>query len=745
MRRPAANPSRRTFLKTTGGLVVGFSLLGEAPAATAATGQQGALGLADATRQAAPAPMPLDSWIRVNADGTVTVFSGKVELGTGVRTALAQIAAEELDVSFERVTMLQGDTAATPDEGYTAGSKTIQNGGPNVRRAAAEARAALVELAAVKLGVAADALSVSAGVISGPGGSAASYADLVGGAAFNRTVSAQVKVKAPSDYRVVGQSIARADLPGKILGGQSYVSDLRLPGMLHGRMIRPGGVGATLASIDESSIADVPGVVQVVRSGSFVGVVAEREEQAIQAATKLKVQWTLANGLPRQAELHAWMRQQPTDDKVVTSTGNVDQALEAAPGYLQATYTHPYALHGSIGPSCAVADVQGDRATVYSSTQGVFPLRGALAQLLGLAPENVRVIHVEGSGCYGHNGFDDVAGDAALLSRAVGRPVRVIWSREDEHAWEPKGPAMVMEIRGATDDQARVSAWDYHVWTPTHSTRPGQQAGNLLAGQHMDPPAPTARNGNGGGDRNAPTNYVFENSRVTAHWLNVSPLRPSALRSLGAVANSFANESFIDELAYATAQDPVDFRLRHLSDPRALAVVKAAAERFGWTARTAPSRGGTGVGFAFARYENVNAYAAGAVEVSVNASGRVRVNRVVIAHECGLIINPDGLRNQIEGNVIQGISRALFEEVTFDQSRVRSTDWRSYPILKFSDVPTLDVVLLDRPDQPAVGAGEPTVLVLPPAIANAVFDATGARVRDMPFRTERVRGAMAQA
>jgi CO/xanthine dehydrogenase Mo-binding subunit len=380
-----------------------------------------------------------------------------------------------------------------------------------------------------------------------------------------------------------------------------------------------------------------------------------------------------------------------------------------------------------------VADVQGGQATIYSSTQGVYPLRGALAQLLGLPADSVHVIHIEGAGCYGHNGFDDVAGEAALLSQAVGQPVRVQWMRQDEHVWEPHGPAMVIDVQGAVDGQGSVSAWDYQVWTPTHSTRPGGFAANLLPGMLVDPPPPTAENGFGGGDRNAPTNYTLANNRVTVHWLSSSPIRVSALRSLGAMANTFANESFMDELAYAAGVDPVQFRLNHLNDARASAALQAAADQIGWQAHTTASGSGRGVGIAFARYENVETYVATAADVSVDGAGRITLHRVAVAHDCGLIVNPDGLRNQIEGNVIQSASRALLEQVTFDASKITSVDWRTYPILRFQAVPQIDITLIDHPDQPAWGAGEVTTLTTPPAIANAVFHATGQRARSLPL------------
>lgn len=694
----------------------------------------------------------VDAWLAVTNDGTVTVFSGKVELGTGVRTALAQIVADELDVPFARVTMVMGDTARTPDEGYTAGSATIQSSGLTLRKASAEARQALLALAADRLGAPAAQLSVKDGVVSvqGDPSKSVAYGALIGNQRFNRKISGTAPTKPPSAYTIVGTPVPRVDIPPKITGGAAYLQDFTVPGMLHGRVVRPAGVGATLQSYDEGSVSGIAGIVNVVRNGDFLGVVAEREEQAIKAAQQLKVTWQTGTPLPKMGDLFSWVRGQPTTDKALVTNGDVAGALRSAAKTLQATYHQPYQMHAAIGPSCAVADVRPDKAVIWSSTQGVYALRGALAQLLGLPADAVQVIHMEGAGCYGHNGFDDAAADAALLSKAVGKPVRVQWMRQDEHGWEPKGPAMVMEVTGGLDAQGNVVAWDYGVWTPTHSTRPGGQAGNLLAGTLISPPAPAAKNGTTGGDRNAPTNYTFKNNRVTAHWLATSPLRPSALRSLGGIANAFANESFMDELAAAANADPVDFRLRHLDDPRAIAVVKQAAALAQWQPRPSPGpdAGGTGTakgrGMAFIRYENTLAYVAVVAEVRVDrGSGQVQVTHVSVAHDCGLIINPDGLKNQIEGNVIQATSRALKEQVVFDQSRVTSLDWRSYPILTFPEVPTVDIALINRPDQPALGAGEIASLPMAPAIANAIFDATGRRLRTIPFTPDTVKAALA--
>jgi nicotinate dehydrogenase subunit B len=676
----------------------------------------------------------VDDWLAVEPDGTIVVFSGKVELGTGVRTALAQIVADELDVPFERVKMVMGDTARTPNEGYTAGSTSIESGGHALRQASAEARRALLELASDRLDAAGDELAVRDGTIfvTYHPERAITYAELAGGRPFNRPISGQAPLKQPEDYRVVGRSVPRADIPAKVAGEPSFVQDVRVPGMLHARVVRPPSPGARLVSIEADSVRDA----QVVRLGDFVGVLSEREEDAVRAAKELRVDWRETARLPRQEDLFAAIRRQPAQDQVVVDEGDVESALRAAATRIQAAYLQPFQAHASIGPSCAVADVQAGRTVVWSNTQGVYPLREVLADLLEVPAEQVQVIHVEGPGSYGHNGSDDVAADAVILSRAAGKPVRVQWSRQDEFAWEPYAPAMVMEVSGGLDREGQVIGWDYRVWTPSHVTRArfGRQ---LLAGQLAYGGEPPGASWFGGGTRNALTNYAFRNQRVVAHWLTGLPLRTSAMRSLGAAANTFANESFMDELAAAAHADPLEFRLRHLTDPRAMDLLKAAAQRAGWGTTLLA---GQGRGLAFAWYENDAAIVATVVQVEVDrASGAVRVKRMVVAHDCGLIINPDGLRNQVEGNALQSLSRALYEEVTFDESHITSVDWDTYPILKFSKVPDVDVVLIDRPDRRAVGAGEPATITTAAAVANAIYDATGVRVRQVPFRPERVR------
>ncbi len=687
----------------------------------------------------------LDDWIAIAMDGTVTAFSGKVELGTGVRTALAQIVAEELDVPLERVRMVMGDTALTPDEGYTAGSMTISSSGTSLRLAAAEARRAMLEMASERLDAGLEELSVRDGAITvthDPERSV-TYAELMGGKRFDLPVTDQAPLKPPETYQIVGTSMPREDLPRKVAGQPGFIHDLRVPGMLHGRLVRPPTPAAKLVAVDESSVKDVPGLVKVVQRGDFIGVVAEREEQAILAAKQLKVQWQETSVYPRMEDLYTALREQPTEDNVLVEQGDLEQAFAGAAQQIHATYYQPYHAHASIGPSCAVAEVKGVQVTVWSSTQGPYPLRGALAELLELPVENVHLVHVEGAGCYGQNGSDDVAADAVILSQAVGRPVRVEWSRKEEFIWEPKSPAMVAELRGGLNAQGNVVAWEHHVWSPSHAKRP-RSAGQLVTAQLLSGnPAPRPRF-SFGAERNAPTNYAFPVQRVTVHYVPDSYLRVSSFRSLGGSKNTFANESFMDELAAASGADPVEYRLRYLSDPRERAVLTAAAEKAGWESRPSPRTDRTeiaeGRGVAFARYENDQAIVACVADVQVERdTGVVRVTRLVVAHDCGLIVNPDGVKNQIEGNVIQSLSRALKEEVQFDQMRITSVDWTTYPILTFSEVPEIEIVLINRPDQPALGAGEPATVITAPAVANAIFDSTGVRLRQTPFTPARVR------
>jgi CO/xanthine dehydrogenase Mo-binding subunit len=723
------NRSRREFLRRSGALVVSFGLPVEAAAQPGSASTEG-----------------LDGWLAIATDGHVTAFCGKVELGTGVETALAQLVAEELEVTVERVSLVMGDTERCPDQGPTVGSRTLSVAGPQLRQAAADARQTLLEMAAGRLGVPLAELTVRDGVVSGPDGRRASYAELVGGGRLDAKLARRGRLKSPVALSVIGKPIPRVDLPGKVYGKHPYIHNLRVPRMLHGRVVRSPRAGATVAALDASAIAGLPGDVRVVALGNFVGVVADREEQAIAAAAALEVTWAGGGELPERDALPAALKAARATERVAQATGDVEAALPAAARTLSAEYFVPFQMHASIGPSCAVADVRAEAATLWSATQSSFLTRASVASLLGLAPDAVRLIWVEGSGCYGHNGADDVTADAALLSQAVGAPVRVQWMRGEEHAWEPKGPAMAITIRGGLDARGRVVAWDSRVYSATHSSRPnGAAPGNLLAGAELGLPRGV---GVVGADRNARPPYRFPNARVRLSLLEGSMLRTSALRGLGSPQNTFATESFMDELAAAAGVDPIAFRLRHLRDPRAVAVLEEVAKLARWDPRPSPRAdraAGTGRGAAYVRYDDSGAYVAAAVEAHVDrASGKVRVERVYVAHDCGLVVNPDGVRNQIEGNVIQALSRALLEEVRFDRHAVTSLDWASYPILRFSDVPDeIAISLIDRRGEPSLGAGEPATSPIFAAVANAIFDATGARLRSVPFTPERVKAALA--
>ncbi|HZF20389.1 MAG TPA: molybdopterin cofactor-binding domain-containing protein [Burkholderiales bacterium] len=723
------NLDRRGFLKGAGALIVTFSIPGSAFA-----------------QAQDPKLQQLDAWLAVGADGQVTVFCGKVELGTGVQTALAQIVAEELDVAFARVFMLMGDTALCQNQGPTVGSQTIYRAGPQLRQAAAEARKTLLELAATGFGADAAQLKVADGTVSAPDGRNVTYAELVGGKKIGKTISGSARPKPPGEHTVVGKPVPRVELPEKVFGTHAYIQNLRMPGMLHGRVVRSPMPEARFESVDQASVKSLPGNVRVVVKGNFVGVVADREEQAIRAARTLKVRWTQGVELPKMEDMPAFTRATPSRSRVLAENGSVDSALAMASKTHKAQYYVPHQMHGSIGPSCAIASVTADGATLWSPTQSSFNLRDAVAMVLAMPRDKVRLIWVEGSGCYGHNGADDATGDAALLSQAVGKPVRVQWMRHDEHGNEPKGAAMVMEVAGGLDAQGSIAAWDYQVWSPGHAGRPAANGpGNVLAGAQLGLPDNLAPNG---ADRNARPTYVFPNARVRLHLLQSTVLRVSSLRGLGSPQNSFANESFIDELAHAAGADPIEFRIRHLKDPRAIAVLEEVAKLAQWSPRPAPRGGrnaGAGRGVAFVHYDNYSGYAAIALQVVVDrASGKVSVERVACAHDCGLIVNPDGLKNQIEGNIVQTLSRALLEDVKFDTAGVTSLDWQRYPILRFSDLPEeIAIALINRPDQPSLGAGEPAASPVMAAVANAIFDATGVRMRSVPFTPERVKAALA--
>jgi CO/xanthine dehydrogenase Mo-binding subunit len=740
--------SRRAAMAGLGALVFSFSSAGRLSAEEAGTPPGGspqspAAALPGSLKQA---PL-LDSWIRIDADGTITAFTGKAELGQGIRTALIQVAAEQLDVDFDRITLQMADTALTPNEGYTAGSHSMQDSGTALMNAAAQIRQILIAAAATRAGFPADRMTTHSGTVVAPDGKRFSYGDLVSGQMLHMQAAPQSPLKAPGDYTIMNRNIRRIDIPAKVTGGAAFVQDLRPAGMVHARVVRPPSYGARLVEVDDDGVRRMPGVTKVVRDGSFLAVVAEREFQAIEAMRMLAAttRWQETAKLPDQHALSAYLGGLSSQDITVLDS------LQAAPAgakTFSAVYSRPYLAHGSIGPSCAVAHFDNDTLAVWTHTQGVYPDRDAIAEMLQMPKEKVRCIHSEGAGCYGHNGADDAAADAALIARSMpGRPVRVQWTREQEHAWEPYGPAMLVKIDAALDDGGSIVNWDYGVWSNAHSTRPGP-AGSLLAARHVarsfpEPPPKPIPMPEGGGDRNSIPLYRLPSARVLYHFLTMMPVRVSALRSLGAHMNVFAIESFMDELAQAAHADPVAFRLKHLDDPRAREVIAKAAARFGW--QTQPRAAGRGHGFAFARYKNLAAFCAIACEVEVDSdTGRVRMVRAVAAVDAGQVVNPDGIANQIEGAILQSMSWTLFERVTFDERRITSVDWASYPILRFSAVPeTMEIEIVNRPGMPFLGAGEAGQGPAAAALANAIADATGKRFRDLPITAERVKAALA--
>ena len=756
--------SRRDFLKTSGVLMVSFS-------AGSLIDPAHAQGPFD-THASHIDPAKLDSWIAVANDGTVTAYTGKCDLGQGMLTAQTQLVAEELCVSIERVKLIQCDTAATPDQGTTSGSQSTPTNfnTENLAQAAATAREALIAMAVPQLAEPAEQLAVTDGVVSGKSGRKASYGELIAGKKFSLAVNAAAKRRSRSDWKVLGKPVASLDRVALLTGQFEFVHNIRVPGMLHGRVVRPPEVGATVESIDESSIREIHGVVKVVRRENFVGVVAEKQAQAEQAARQLRVKWNSGATLPDQKNYHETIRKQPSRDTLLVDSGDVDQKLRTAATLLQSTYFYPFQMHGSIGASCAVADVKPDSATVWSPTQSVYPTRSVVAMLLGLPLESIRVIFVRGSGCYGLNGADAVSFDAALLSHAVGKPVRVQLSRSDEMAWENFGSACVIEQRAGLDRNGAILAWESQSWVATRGGRPGyDHPGNvvtgMLAGYKSEPFTPRAsaqpsgelRNGS-----NAVPSYVVgcisgkcggagavKSERVVSHTVE-SPFFTGPLRSPVRIQNTFAHECFMDELCARANADPVAFRLQHLRDPRLIEVVKAVAQAAKWESRPSPrarTNGNgvvTGRGIACVAYEGDNGYAALIADVEIDrTTGRVQPKKFVAALDCGPISNPDGLRNQVEGGILQGLSRTLVEEVTWDDRKVTSRNWKSYQSLHLGiEVPDIEVVLINRTGVPATGAGETAITLVPPVVGNAVFDATGSRLREVPFTEDRVKAAL---
>lgn len=734
--------TRRSVLAGTGALVLFFGL--------PATPARSETAKPDALPKSLPGSLAatprLDAWIHIDARGAVTILTGKAELGQGLKTALLQVAAEELKVDFAGLQLITADTSLTADEGYTAASHSIQDSGTAIRNAAAQVREILIGEAAQRLKVDRVTLRAEHGVVVGANGIRIPYGELVRDELLQVDAAPTSKLTATADFTVMNRPVKRMDIPAKVTGGAAYVQDMRLPGMLHGRVVRPPSPGATLERIDSLEIEHMAGVVKIIRNANFVAVVAEQEWTAIQAMRLLATNatWRETPTLPDQTDLASTLMALPSEDTVILDQGHSGAAGQA----VEAIFTRPYLAHGSIGPSCAIAQAKDGSMTVWTHTQGVFPLRDAIAEMLRLSPDKVRCIHVEGAGCYGHNGADDVAADAALLAAALpGRAIRVQWMREQEHAWEPFGPGMVTKVRAAVGKDGTIVDWHHEVWSQSHMMRPGP-AGTLLAAREISdpfPPAPPVAlpQPEGGGDRNAIPLYKLPNARVVSHFLPEMPLRGSSMRSLGGYLNVVAIESTMDDLARAAGRDPVAFRLLHLHNPRGRAVIERAAEEFGWQTRPKLPKGG-GYGFAFAQYKNLEAYCAIALEIAVNEqTGHVRIERVTAAVDTGEVVNPNGVRNQIEGGIVQSSSWTLFERVSFDRTRITSIDWSAYPIMRFASVPrSVDVHIIDQPGAPFLGVAEAAQGPTGAALVNAIRDAVGQRLHDLPLTADRIRTAI---
>ena len=738
------NIDRRAFLASSGALVVGFSWAGSGVAASAPT-----LDPAKAVDKGR-----IESFVAIQGDGRATVYTGKVDLGNGSRTAMAQLAADELDLPFDRITMVMGDTATTPDQWLTGASTTIAQGGLELRRACATARAALLARGAAKLGLAADDAACRDGAVFAKADPArrVGYGELAVSVPLQLAVDPKVVLKKPADYQWIGKPVPRVDIPGKLTGEWTYVHDFRLPGMLHARVLRPGAAGASLLSFDDSAAKQVDGFVRSVRKGDFLAVLAKTEWGAIKAMRAVKAQWGGAEALPDQATVFDhWRSLKVAKEDLTQNVGDARAALAAVTHparKLKARYDFAVQTHASMGPSCAVADFHDGQLTVWSASQATHSLVTEIAPIVGLPAEKVRIVYLEGSGCYGRNGHEDASADAALLAVLTQQPVRVQWMRDDEMARSPKSPPRSIDLEAGLDEAGNIVAWQGDFWIALN---------HIVAFKPLDFPLLAAaetglpRPGNWVGFlfQNSGIGYTLPNVRVNTRHVEKAFFRSAHLRSPGRIENTFANESFIDELAFAAQADPAEYRLRFMKDPRGVAVIQKAMARAKWQPRVgvnptaAAADIARGRGISYLRYSNNNTYVAAVADVAVNRkTGEIRVERVCIAHDCGLVVNPDGTINQIEGGTIQTVSRTLMEAVRWDRREVLSRDWASYPILRHDQVPRVEVDLIDRPDQPTFAVGEPTPCAIPAAIANAVFDATGARLREVPFTPDRVKAAL---
>lgn len=680
----------------------------------------------------------VDGYFSIHADGRITLYCGKVDLGQGIRIAIPQMAAEELGIDVAKIQMIDGDTALTPDQGPTAGSSGIMRGGVQIRQAAATARQALIAVAATQMNVPIDSLDAIDGEVRPiGGGKGIAFQNLIGNQQFKLKIDSKAKLRNPNTYRYVGKGLPRPDVPAKVTGTHVYMQDFSLPGMLHARVIRPQSVGSRIISVDESSIKRI-GKARIVRIEDFLAVVAEDEWDAQRASVALKVQWSLEKNLLGHAGVKDWLRKGPFEStQTIMKKGDVQQGLSQSTQKIQASYYWPVQSHASMGPSCAVADLSdGQQAVVWSASQATHRLRGIIARLMAIPNDKVRVIYLDGAGCYGMNGHDDASLDAALISKAIGKPVRVQWTRQDENIWDPKGPPQLIDIEGGVSADGKIAAWKTVMFIPKATAQLpnipllGPQSAGIkqlmgistgLISQNGNPP------------------YSTPHVEVSANWHKDAPLRPSNIRAPGKIANCFAVESFTDELSHLAGVDPLEFRLQGMSDARGVEIIQRTAKLIGWKKRNTPvtKRSGTqlkGRGMAYMHYKGNETYVGVAMDVVVNTqTGVIQVKRLACAHDCGLIINPDGTQAQVEGNLLQTLSRTLHEEVKFDKSQVTSSNWATYPILTFPQVPEILIDLIDRPFEPPLGAGEAAATPIPAALANAVFDACGVRMRTAPF------------
>ena len=733
--------TRRKFIKDLGYISVGFTLFGacsgvEDPIMAARLDYDGKL----------PGSMgrakTVNAWLELLEDGTIRVLSGKVELGQGIRTAIQQVAAEELDMDLEKVQVHLAETGVTPNEGYTGASASIQNSAMSVRYAAATARQELLLLASKKLNTAVDNLLLYNGLVkSKQNKESLTFAEILDGEQIEKEVMLPIPIKDNREHRYVGKAIPRPDIEEMVRGQSTYIQDLRFPGMLHARVVRPPGYTSQLISLDDTGLkSEVSGIIKTVRKGSFVGVITEREYQAVKAEQYLKDHsiWTAPIPFPKSENLYAHIKLIASSPETVKNEGDVAAAFEGTET-LNATYTKPYIKHASMGPACGIAMFDGEILHIWSHSQGIYPMREALATMLNMEPDKIHIKSVPGAGCFGHSTADDAAADAALLAMEYPNThIRVQWSRHNEHLWDPYGPAMITKLEASLDKNNKINSWKTEVWTDSHSTRPNKDAGTVLAARYLENPYQMKSRGYlGGGHRNADPYYSIPNITVNAHYYD-GPFRTSSLRSLGSFTNIFAIESFMDTLAEKAGQDPLEFRLNHLEDERAIGVIQKVQA----LTSAQNNEDGKGIGYAFMRYKNTDAYIAVAAKVTVDKNnGNVGLIKMWAAVDVGEVINMDGLTNQIEGGMIQAASWTLKEEVTFNTTEITSTDWIKYPILKFSEVPEVEVAIINRPSEDAKGAGEVPVPPTAAAIANAIYNASGFRINDLPITPEKILNA----